>query len=195
MGGLLAMMVAADWPDRVNALVLVDSSHPPTMGMRLDPEVTALFALYLIPWAGDALTRRRVRRLEAESVVRETLRLCCAAPETLDADLVAAHVALERERRLMPWAHQAFFASAQSILRLLLVPGRLRRIAGRVGVPVLVIHGDRDRLASVATARAAARRHRWDLEVFAGIGHVPQIEAPERFVRVVESWLAHAVPH
>jgi pimeloyl-ACP methyl ester carboxylesterase len=174
MGGLLAMMVAAAGPQRVRALLLVDAVHAPTLGVRPDPQVTALFTLYLVPWLGHRLTRARVARM---------------GPETLDPGLVDAHVALERDRRAMAWSHDAFVAAARSVMYLLARPGSLRRIAGQVAAPTLVIHGDRDRLAPLGTARAAATRHGWDLEILEGIGHVPQLEAPERFTATVEAWL------
>ncbi len=193
MGGLLALMVAAAGPQRVRALVLVDAVHAPTLGVRPDPRVAALFTLYLVPWLGYRLTRARVARMGPDRLVRDILRLCCARPERLDPGLVDAHVALERDRRAMPWSHDAFVAAARSVMYLLARPGHLRRIAGHVAAPTLVIHGDRDRLAPLGMARAAATRHGWDLEVLEGVGHVPQLEVPERFTAMVEAWLGRLV--
>ena len=54
----------------------------------------------------------------------------------------------------------------------------------------LIIQGERDRLVRVEAARAlAAARPDWRLEVLDDIGHVPQIEAPRRFLALVEPWL------
>jgi predicted alpha/beta-hydrolase family hydrolase len=59
-----------------------------------------------------------------------------------------------------------------------------------VKLPVLIVQGERDRLVRVAAARAlAAARPDWRLEVLEGIGHMPQLEAPERFLAIVETWL------
>ncbi len=116
MGGLLSEMVAAASPRRVRALVLVDAAHPPALGVRPDREVLALFTLYMLPWLGYQLTRARVARLGPDVLVREILRLCGLDPETLDPDIIAAHVALERERRAMAWSHDAFVAAARSIM-------------------------------------------------------------------------------
>jgi pimeloyl-ACP methyl ester carboxylesterase len=45
----------------------------------------------------------------------------------------------------------------------------------------------------VAASRELARRRPdWKLEVFDGIGHVPQLEAPGRFVETAERWLGGA---
>lgn len=189
MGGLVSVMVAAAAAQRVRALVLVDAAHPPALGMRPDRHVVALFTLYMLPWLGSRFTRARVARIGPEVLVSEVLRLCGVEPGTLDPGLLGAHVTLERDRRAMAWSHDAFVAAARSIMYALARPGRAHRTADRVKAPTLVIHGDRDRLVPVATAKAAARRHRWDLEILQDVGHVPQLEVPERFIRVVDSWL------
>lgn len=189
MGGLLSVMAAAAAPHRVRALVLVDASHPPALGVRPDREVLALFSLYLLPWLGRRVSRAHVARTDPDVLVRRVFRLCGAEPAALDPGLVAAHVALERERRAMAWSHDAFVTAARSIMYTLARPARMQRTAARVEAPALVIHGDRDRVVPVGVARAAAHRHGWDLQVLDDVGHVPQIEVPERFVAVVESWL------
>ena len=47
----------------------------------------------------------------------------------------------------------------------------------------------------VAVARAAARAHpSWTLEVLPGIGHVPQLEAPQETARLITGWLGEERP-
>ena len=54
----------------------------------------------------------------------------------------------------------------------------------------LIVQGSEDRLVRVEAARAlAARRPDWRFELLEGVGHVPQLEAPERFLAAVEPWL------
>lgn len=189
MGGLVSLMVAADHPERVRELVLVNAAHPPAPGVRLDREVTLAFAMYMVPRLGEWVMRTRAKKMSPEKLVRETMRICAAEPEALSPEVIAAHVALAEERRAMAWVHEAFLGSARSVVRALLAPGRVRRVADRVKAPTLLLHGDRDRLVPFGAAKAAARRHHWRLEVFHGVGHVPQLEIPERFVRTVEDWL------
>jgi len=70
-------------------------------------------------------------------------------------------------------------------------PEFIEELMERVRVPVLVIHGERDRLVNVALARrAAGGRRNWRLEVFDGVGHAAQMEVPGRWVEAVEHWLA-----
>lgn len=189
MGGMLAMMCAARHPEIVRALILVNAAHEPVLGARIDREVALAFATYSVPRLGEYVMRVRAKTLTPERLVRETMRMCAAEPEKLDAALLAAHVAIAEERRSMEWAHEAFLTASRSLVRALFTPGFMRRVADSVRVPTLVIHGERDRLVSVSLARAAAKRHHWDLEVLSGVGHVPQMETPQRFVSIVDGWL------
>jgi len=189
MGGLLSVMTAARHPSIVHALVLLNAAHAPVFGAPFDREVALAFALYSVPRLGELVMRARGRKMTAEQLVRDTMRVCAAEPEKIDRALIDAHIALAEERRSMEWAQDAFLVAARSLVRVLFTPGFMHRVADKVRAPTLVIHGDRDRLVNIAIARAAAERHRWDLEVLHGIGHVPQIEAPVRFVSIVDGWL------
>jgi len=191
MGGLLSLMVAATAPRRVHSLVLVNAAHPPARGVRPDREVALAFGMYMVPRLGEYVMQRRAKKLSPAALVRDTMRMCAAEPEKLAPEVIAAHVALAEERRAMAWAHDAFLGSARSIVRTLLAPGRVQKMADCVRAPTLLVHGDRDRLVPLGAAKAAAARHHWTLETLHGVGHVPQLEVPERFVEVVERWLAH----
>ena len=58
------------------------------------------------------------------------------------------------------------------------------------GTPVLLLHGERDRLVPVRLAREAARRNpQWRLETLPDIGHVPQLEAPDDVADRIIDWL------
>ena len=61
----------------------------------------------------------------------------------------------------------------------------------RLSGPVLLVHGDVDRLIPVEAARDVARRHpNWRYVELDGVGHVPQLQCPERLADVVLPWLA-----
>ena len=69
---------------------------------------------------------------------------------------------------------------------------RFKRLVDAVGQPTLLIHGEFDRLVPLAAAEALARRRPdWSFVVLDGVGHTPQMEAPERFVDTVRAWMSN----
>src|SRR5205823_1968074 len=79
-------------------------AQPRPRGALLDPAVALTFAAYALPGVGERFLRWRAAWLGPERLVRQTLALCCADPTSVPPDVVAAHVALARERQRMPWA-------------------------------------------------------------------------------------------
>src|SRR5262249_9666402 len=59
-----------------------------------------------------------------------------------------------------------------------LIEEEARALAGRVRCPVLVIHGDRDAIASVTRGAAMAEQTGGALVVLEGSGHAPHIRDP-----------------
>jgi glycerol-3-phosphate dehydrogenase len=191
MGGLIAMMEAALHPENVAGLVLVAPAQPLAAGTRIDREILLAFAIYSIPWVGEWYLRRRAARLGPEGFVREVLRLLCVDPSRVPDDVRRAHVALTAERfTTMPAANQTFLQAARSLLGILRRRRLYDEMVARIVAPTLLIQGTQDRLVPLAASRALARkRPDWTFEIFDDVGHVPQLEAPTRFVAVVEAWL------
>ena len=85
---------------------------------------------------------------------------------------------------------RAFLAAARSLVKLLVDPRRYREAMAAIDQPVLLVHGDRDRLVPVAAARDIAQRHpAWRYLELPGVGHVPQLQVPERLAPEVLDWL------
>lgn len=192
MGGMVSLIQAAHAPRSVEALVLVDAAFPRTRAVQgqFDPRVASLFALYSTRGLGEWLADLRGRRLGAEGLVRETLRVAAADPSSIDPVLVQAMIEQTRTRQSSGYATRAFLDAARSIFRAQVAPGRYRALVRSVTHPALVIHGARDRLVPAATAREAAADHpNWKLEVFEDLGHIPQMEAPGRWLALVDAWL------
>ena len=193
MGGLITMMQAAACPEKVAGLVLVGPAQPRPRRALVDPAVALTFAAYVFPGVGEQFVRWRAAWLGPERLVRQTLAFCCADPTGVPPEVVAAHVAVARERQQMPWAHPAFLEAARSIFAILARSRDMQAMVRRIAAPTLLIQGSEDRLVPLAAARAlAALRPDWSLEVFERVGHVPQLEAPERFVATVAAWLRDA---
>ncbi|BDG05093.1 alpha/beta fold hydrolase [Anaeromyxobacter oryzae] len=190
MGGYLALAEAAAEPARVSALVLVDAAVPLAPGGGFDRGVLALFAAMATPVLGEALMLARSRR-SPESRVRDLLLLCGVDHGTLARDVYEAHVAVATEHGALGRRAAADFLAAQrSLMNRLLRRRKFFEMVAGIRAPALVIQGDRDRLVRLPAARAlAAERPDWRLEVLEGVGHVPQLQVPDRFLAIVEPWL------
>jgi pimeloyl-ACP methyl ester carboxylesterase len=193
MGGAISAIEAADEPESVAGLVLVDAAIPRAINTGGDPVVAAVFATYLVPGVGERFLKSRQRNLGPERLVEETMKLCCVDPSRVDPEVIAAHVALGRERLEMPWANKAFLEAARSLLRRLARRERFLATLHRISCPTLMLQGEKDRLVPLVAARAVAElRPDWTLQVFDDIGHVPQLEDPGLWLAAVEVWLEGA---
>jgi pimeloyl-ACP methyl ester carboxylesterase len=190
MGGYLCLAEAAAEPGRVASLLLVDPAVPIVPGAGFDPQVFTFFAGFALPLVGETLVRRHAR-LGAERVVRDMLALCCVDPSRVAPDVLDAHVELSRERLASgEVAGKAFLVAQRSLMARLLRRRHFYRMVSGIRAGALVVQGERDRLVRVEAVRAlAAARPDWRLEVLDDVGHVPQLEAPRRFLAVIEPWL------
>lgn len=189
MGGMISLFASARSPQRVRGTVLLDPAVP---GPRtaLDPVVALQFAVYAVPFLAErVLWLRRVRSTPL-SRVRELLELCGVDPDALPAEVVDRSVTLLEERRDVAGMDKAFLAAARSLLWVLADPRRYREAMAAITGPVLLVHGDRDRLVSVAAARDVAERNPgWRYVELAGVGHVPQLQVPDVTAGLVLDWL------
>jgi pimeloyl-ACP methyl ester carboxylesterase len=190
MGGLISILEAAEHPQRVAALVLVDPAVPRPRGVRLDREVRLGFTLFAIPGLGERFLAHRRTRLGAERLVADVLRLCCVDAGRVNPEVVAAMCVLTEERNRHKAGDQAFLAATRSLLLALARPGPYLRAVRAVTAPTLLLQGDGDRLVPLRSVQALARAMpTWTLQVLDGMGHVPHLEDPERFAAVVTAWL------
>ena len=193
MGGAISLLEAADEPEKVAGLILVDPAIPRPLNGGGDAVVAGLFATYLVPGVGERFMARRTASLGPERLAAETLKLCTVDPTRVDPAVVEASVALARERAQMPWANKAFLEAARSLLRRLARRERFQSMVRRISCPTLFVQGDKDRLVPLAAATALAEsRPDWTFRVFPDTGHVPMLETPGSFLATVEEWLAGA---
>jgi pimeloyl-ACP methyl ester carboxylesterase len=191
MGGGIAMLQAALEPRSVEALVLSNSVFPWVRGAYPAPIVMVGFGVYQLPRVGEWASRQRLTRLEAERAVRFGLRMIAADPSTIDPELVRLHVEMFARQRDDRDAAPAFLEAARSLLALGRRADAARWIVDAVHRPVLVIHGRRDRLVPLHYAEHALDGHRgWEMRILPKVGHIPQMEAPDRWIGAVEGWLA-----
>jgi pimeloyl-ACP methyl ester carboxylesterase len=190
MGGAIAMLQAAYDPASVEGLVLTGSVFPWAPGGIPSPVVIAGFAMYRVPFVGEFIMRQRFHRLPAEQVVRMGFRLATADHTRVPEEFVRAHVDLLLERERDRDVGPALLEAARSLLRLGEHRGFARSVVAAVECSTLVVHGRSDRLVPAAFALAAAEEHPdWMLRILPRVGHLPMIEAPERWLAAVEAWV------
>src|SRR3954463_10403484 len=193
MGGMLSILATGERPEAVTGLVLLDPAIP---GPRraLDPLVALMFAIYAVPFLGERFLRMRRTRTTELARVREMLSLCGVDPDTVAPEVIERSVTLLQERKDVEGMDKAFLGAARALLKLLVDPRRCRKAMASIRVPVLLVHGDRDRLVPVAAARDIARRHPdWRYIELAEVGHVPQLQVPDRLAKDVLAWLDETV--
>jgi pimeloyl-ACP methyl ester carboxylesterase len=190
MGGMVSILEAAANPDAVAGLVVIDPVLPLVRGVRPDRLVATMFLLYAVPGIGERYLARRRAAVAPRELVRQLLDLCCVDPTRVPQELVAASVALAEERVAVSGADAAFLSAARSLLWVSARRGRYWATMRKVRAPVLLLHGEKDRLVSVHSAReAAARNPGWRFEVLADVGHVPQLEVPDAVADLILDWL------
>ena len=170
MGGRLVTDLAAERPERTIAVMLIDAIVGDTWdkmvyGFRLYPPLLAAMGAALV---ADSLTVVPFARDPRQAV--KFLRL--ALPTVL-GDAVR------------PWR---LLGPVVSILRSRSSRYSLQAV-GDAGVPVYVMHGDRDWPVPMRTARDAARRARGTLITVRGGGHSWLLRDPETLPGIVSELL------
>jgi pimeloyl-ACP methyl ester carboxylesterase len=189
MGGAITILQAAASPKAVAAVVLVNPALPRPAEVP-DPQVAAQFLMYTVPGVGELFMDLSRRSRTDRELVERIVKLCFADPRRSSPEVMDAATELVAHRRLMPSQDDAFLQAARSLVRAGLRPRRFKNTMRSLGQPVLLIHGDRDRLVPVAAARqAAAANPQWDNEILRDIGHTPQLEDPDAVIHAVSRWL------
>jgi pimeloyl-ACP methyl ester carboxylesterase len=185
MGGGIAMVLAYQFPERVERLALVSSGG-------LGQEVGLVLRAATLPGAGLVLpliTRRGPR----DAVIGAAHVLSRLGLRTR-ADVRGTALGLASLRDGA--ARRAFIHTARSIL-----DGSGQRVSAHdrlylaAGMPTLLLWGDRDPMIPAAHGIAAheAIPHS-RLELFPGAGHYPFEEDPERFVSVLRDFIGMTEP-
>lgn len=189
MGGMISLLEASAGAGNVSGLILIDPALP-FVPARPDLLVAAVFATGGLPGLGPALLRG-VHRLPPEAVVASILSLCCHDPSRVPVDVIAQHVAVARRRARFAEAGRDIGIATRSVIATAGFGGHdYRQGIAALSCPVLLLHGERDRLVPASAARAAARAHpSWSVAVLPGVAHVPQLEAADDCAGAILSWL------
>lgn len=198
MGGVITMLQAAKERDPVSGpsnglvagLVLIDPALPVEIGGRVDPLVAAMFGMYSVPPLGRVMMKARRRVRSPEQIAMDILRLCCVDPSRVPKEVLELHLEVARARRGYPDVDEHFLGAARSLMAMLARRSRYTAIMKAIRVPVLLLHGEKDRLVTIESSRAAAAANpSWRFEVAQDVGHVPQLEVPEWTAERILDWL------
>jgi pimeloyl-ACP methyl ester carboxylesterase len=119
------------------------------------------------------------------AVARLYLQLAFASPRSVKPEVVASFTWHHRERAKVA----SYLDIARRLIPELHAPYELNRISA----PVLLVWGDRDRLVFHRGAeRVLSQVPGARLELLRGIGHCPQVEAPDRLTELVLEFSAQA---
>jgi len=195
MGGLIAILQVTQHPESVTAVVLIDPALPVKVGSQPDALVSAAFGMYAVPHLGRTILRARRRVRTPEQLATDILRLCCVDPARVPADVLEQHLEMARARSGYPDIDEHFLGAARSLVRMLARRSSYEAAMKAIRVPVLLLHGEKDRLVTVGASRAvAAANPSWRFEVAPDVGHVPQLEVPEWTAGRILDWLVTDVP-
>jgi pimeloyl-ACP methyl ester carboxylesterase len=184
LGGGIAMQLAYQFPELAERLVLVASGG-------LGPEVSLVLRAVALPGSElcIAMTARTAGWLGP--AVGRGLAAVRFRPSPATAEVARGYVSLSDSVR-----RSAFLSTLRSVIN---VGGQRIDASDRLyltaGIPALIVWGARDPVIPVSHGeRAHAAIVGSRLEVFDGVGHIPQLEAPERFVAVLERFLKQTKP-
>ncbi|MCW2852599.1 MAG: Pimeloyl-ACP methyl ester carboxylesterase [Nocardioides sp.] len=195
MGGLIATLLAAQQPERVERLVLVSPALPPSHPLRLLVPARATIdgmapivlssisatALGLVG-AGVGLDERRNRHL---------LRLIFTDPDGVRPELIdlMAQEFADPDDDLAAGRRKALRTALLSIAALWTSPRRVLRAIAAVEAPTLILGGTADALVPAKVLRQVLRsRPDWQGHVLDDRRHALMMESPEEYLDLVEGW-------
>ena len=184
LGGGIAMQFAYHFPEITERLVLVSSGG-------LGPEVSPVLRAAALPGADLFIAATAEPGRVVGSAIARGLAAVGLRPNPDVAEVLRGYASLtDPDRRA------AFLATLRSVIG----TGGQRVHAGdrlylAEGMPVLIIWGARDPIIPLHHGEGAHEAIPGSrLEIFEGVGHLPQLEAPGRFIAVLERFITENEP-
>ncbi len=177
MGGGVAWQLALRHPQRINALILVDAAGFPNE--KPPAAVPLAFKILRYP-----LGRALLRNIDNRPLIDEGLRTDVSDKALITPALVDRWAELQRAP-----GHRAILMSVNMSSLMSASPEALRGI----NVPTLILHGGNDVLIEPASAgKFAAAIPGAKVLIYPNVGHLPQIEIPQRSAADVAEFLGAA---
>ncbi len=191
MGGVIAMLVAAGYPDAVSRLIPVDPAACVIRSSAPGVPTWVMMALATYPAAGGRLAGVIARRQGPETLVREALGRAFGPGIQIDPALLAAHTDVEKRRSIMPLPYRGYIEGWASMRNTHAERDSFATdVVERIEAPTLLIRGAVDPLIPQRWfERLTNLRPDWDNARLKGVGHDPHMEAPQVFLEAVVGWL------
>jgi pimeloyl-ACP methyl ester carboxylesterase len=184
LGGGIAMQLGYQFPEMVERLVLVSSGG-------LGPEVSPVLRAAALPGADLFIAATAGIGGRAGVVVARGLAAIGLRPNADIAEVARGYASLtdpERRAAFLGTLHAVVGTRGQRV-------DASDRLYLAEAMPLLIVWGARD---SIIPAHHGEDAHRAipdsRLEVFEDVGHLPQIEAPGRFIAVLDRFLRETEP-
>jgi pimeloyl-ACP methyl ester carboxylesterase len=179
-GGGLVLRYALDYPAKVNKLILVDSSG---MGKEINRD----YRFCSLPLFGEVAVRPG--RRSSAAIWRQMV---------YDEKIITPElIGLTTDIMQQPGAKRAYLSALRAVIGFLgQRPQLTRQLVAALPLiqsPALIIWGGNDRIIPVAHAKIAAKIPGARLEIFEWCGHLPPLEYPGKFNKLVLDFLAESV--
>ena len=175
MGGGISVFVAANFPKRINRLILVDPAVLP-----YPQAVTG--KIYELPFVGEFLNA-----LPGESLLKSNIQTIWFHDANKVTDEYVNEVA-------QPLYIKGSYAGLMYILRNVLKPPFVEKEAHLLAtksIPILIVHGREDKAVPLDNSKILnALWKDSNLVVFEKAGHTPQEEYPEKFNKLAIDFLS-----
>jgi pimeloyl-ACP methyl ester carboxylesterase len=174
MGGEVAARFTLNLPDRVKALILVNASGVSVPDLKREEPLG--FALLRMP-----IVKYGLLWFAPKSLVAEGLKKFYVDPSLVTDEQIERYWMLIRHQ-----GNRSALIKRASLARPVALNDRLARI----GTPTLILWGEEDRLEPIAVGKAYASSIAGAEAVYlAGVGHVPEEEAPDKSAAAVMNFL------
>ncbi len=184
LGGGIAMQFAYQFPEMVERLVLVSSGG-------LGPEVSLVLRAAALPGADPFITATAAAGQRVGPAIGRALSAVGLRPNADVAEVLRGYGSLTD-----PIRRAAFLGTVRAVIG---TGGQRVDATDRLylaeAVPTMIVWGASDRIIPASHGEDAHKHIPGSrLEIFDGVGHLPQVEAPLRFVLTLEEFLAETEP-
>jgi len=175
MGGGVSWAYALEHPEKVEALLLVDTSGQPYARSGKTP---LGFRLMRMPVIKEA-----ARFIAPRSIFESSVKTSMSVQSEIDDKLIDRYWELNRYPGNRNATMQRFSNSKS------MVPGTKERLS-TIKVPVLILWGAEDNLIPVTAAKwFAEAMPQAKLIIYPNVGHIPMEEIPQKSANDVKIWL------